>query len=110
MVLNMLGFLYRAGLLIFGTFFCALPAYYPLKKVVYDHEWIQLVPFFVGVIMAFGAYFAYFRSRKRLKEYKQRHNIANEGSSFVEQEDSDDDVNYSQPSKQEGFKPEGGAF
>ncbi|MGF9891050.1 hypothetical protein ABEX78_20550 [Priestia megaterium] len=106
----MLGTLYRAGLLIFGTVYCGLFTFEPLKRVVYDHDWDQIWPSLYGVVATTISYFMYFRSRKRLKEYKQRHKIANEDSSFVEQKDSDDDVNYSQPSKQTGFKPEGGGF
>ena len=113
MVLNMLGFLgfaYRAGLLIYGTFFCAIPAIVPLRKMIFEQDYKQIIPFLVGAGLASIAYFMFFRSLKRAKQFKQRHEIANEDSSFVEQEDSDDDVSYSQPSNQKNFDPKGGAF
>ncbi|MFB8424770.1 hypothetical protein ACFC4S_22410 [Priestia megaterium] len=105
-MLGITGAIYRLFWFIFATFFCAIPTINALIKAVYGQHKEHYISAGVGAVMAAGAHFMFFRSLKRVRQYKQRHNIDSEDTEFVKQEE----VSYSEPSNQKNFDPKGGAF
>lgn len=104
-----LGFVYRFVLFVLATYNAIVTIGF-LDKATNEKHSDSLVPFAVGAILSIFFYFMLLRSRKRAKQFKQKHNIANEDRASVEQEDSDDDVSYSQPESQRNFDPKNGTY
>ncbi|NGY88811.1 hypothetical protein F6Y05_38165 [Bacillus megaterium] len=96
-----LGFVYRFILFIFATF-NGIVTLGHLHKATIGGSKEHFIPFAVGALFSIVFYYMFYRSRKRVKQFKQRHNIASEGTAPVK-EDVDDDVSYSRTQQSKEF-------